>query len=291
MSSFRDRKKFATVFGNQMAYIEEGEGDPIVFLHGNPTSSYLWRNIMPYLAGKGRLIAPDLIGMGDSDKLENSGPDRYTYAEQRKYLFALLQQLDVTENVTLVLHDWGSSLGFDWASKNESALKGIAFMEAAVKALQNWDSFSDEGRALFEGFRSPAGEEMVLENNIFVEGFIPAAVLRDMSEEDLNEYRRPFLNAGEDRRPMLTFPRQIPIAGDPADVAAVVDAYSEWLGKTDIPKLFVNAEPGIILTGELRDFARSLSNVSEVTVPGLHYIQEDSPDEIGAAIRDWLDTI
>ncbi len=291
MSSFRDRKKFATVFGSQMAYIEEGEGDPIVFLHGNPTSSYLWRNVMPYLAGKGRLIAPDLIGMGDSDKLENSGPDRYTYAEQSKYLFALLEQLDVSENVTLVVHDWGSSLGFDWASKNEEAVKGIAFMEAAVKALKNWDSFTDEGRALFEGFRSPAGEEMVLENNIFVEGFIPAAVIRDMSEEDMNEYRRPYLNGGEDRRPMLTFPRQIPIAGDPPEVAAVVDAYSEWLGKTDIPKLFVNAEPGIILTGELRDYARSLSNVSEVTVPGLHYIQEDSPDEIGAAIRDWFDTI
>ncbi|MFY0596467.1 MAG: haloalkane dehalogenase [Cognatishimia sp.] len=291
MSSFRDRKKFATVFGSQMAYIEEGEGGPIVFLHGNPTSSYLWRNIMPYLAGKGRLIAPDLIGMGDSDKLQNSGPDRYTYAEQSKYLFALLEQLGVTENVTLVLHDWGSSLGFEWASKNEHAVKGIAFMEAAVKALQNWDSFTDEGRALFAGFRSPAGEEMVLENNIFVEGFIPAAVMRDLSEEEMNEYRRPYLNGGEDRRPMLTFPRQIPIAGDPPEVAAVVDAYSEWLGKTDLPKLFVNAEPGIILTGELRDYARSLSNVSEVTVPGLHYIQEDSPDEIGAAIRDWFGTL
>lgn len=291
MSSFRDRKKFATVFGSQMAYIEEGEGDPIVFLHGNPTSSYLWRNVLPHLAGKGRLIAPDLIGMGDSDKLDNSGPDRYTYAEQRKYLFALLDQLGVTENVTLVLHDWGSSLGFEWASKNEGAVKGIAFMEAAVQALKNWDSFDDEGRALFEGFRSPAGEQMVLDNNIFVEGFIPAAVIRDLSEEEMNEYRRPFLNAGEDRRPTLTFPRQIPIAGDPPEVAAVVDAYSAWLGKTDVPKLFVNAEPGIILTGELRDFARSLSNLSEVTVPGLHYIQEDSPDEIGTAIRDWFDTL
>jgi len=286
-TSFRDKKKFATVHGKQMAYIEEGTGDPIVFLHGNPMSSYLWRNVMPHLAGKGRLIAPDLIGMGDSDKLDNSGPDSYTFVEHRKYLFALLEQLGVTDNVTLVIHDWGSGLGFHWAHTHPEAVKGIAFMEAIVETRDSWDQFPDRAREMFQALRSPAGEEMVLDKNLFVEALVPGSILRDLTEEEMNEYRRPFANAGEDRRPTLTWPRQIPIEGQPADVTEIVDAYVDWLGKTSIPKLFVNADPGVLITGAVRDRVRSWPNITEVTVPGLHFIQEDSPDEIGAAVRDW----
>ena len=286
-TSFRDKKKFATVHGKQMAYIEEGTGDPIVFLHGNPMSSYLWRNVMPHLAGKGRLIAPDLIGMGDSDKLDNSGPDSYTFVEHRKYLFALLEQLGVTDNVTLVIHDWGSGLGFHWAHTHPEAVKGIAFMEAIVETRDSWDQFTDRAREMFQALRSPAGEEMVLEKNLFVEALVPGSILRDLTEEEMNEYRRPFANAGEDRRPTLTWPRQIPIEGQPADVTEIVDAYVDWLGKTSIPKLFVNADPGVLITGAVRDRVRSWPNITEVTVPGLHFIQEDAPDEIGLAVRDW----
>ena len=286
-TSFRDKKKFATVHGKQMAYIEEGTGDPIVFLHGNPMSSYLWRNVMPHLAGKGRLIAPDLIGMGDSDKLDNSGPDSYTFVEHRKYLFALLEQLGVTANVTLVIHDWGSGLGFYWAHTHPEAVKGIAFMEAIVETRDSWDQFPDRAREMFQALRSPAGEEMVLEKNLFVEALVPGSILRDLTEEEMNEYRRPFANAGEDRRPTLTWPRQIPIEGQPADVTEIVDAYVDWLGKTSIPKLFVNADPGVLITGAVRDRVRSWPNITEVTVPGLHFIQEDAPDEIGVAVRDW----
>jgi len=286
-TSFRDKKKFATVHGKQMAYIEEGTGDPIVFLHGNPMSSYLWRNVMPHLAGKGRLIAPDLIGMGDSDKLDNSGPDSYTFVEHRKYLFAFLEQLGVTDNVTLVIHDWGSGLGFDWAHTHPEAVKGIAFMEAIVETRDSWDQFPDRAREMFQALRSPAGEEMVLDKNLFVEALVPGSILRDLTEEEMNEYRRPFANAGEDRRPTLTWPRQIPIEGQPADVTEIVDAYLDWLGKTSIPKLFVNADPGVLITGAVRDRVRSWPNITEVTVPGLHFIQEDAPDEIGLAVRDW----
>jgi len=287
VQNFRGKKKFATVLGKQMAYIEEGEGDPIVFLHGNPTSSYLWRNILPHLAGRGRLIAPDLIGMGDSEKLEESGPDRYTFVEHRKYLFALLEQLGVIGNVTLVIHDWGSGLGFHWAHMHPKALKGIAFMEGIVAPVPGWDSFPEAPRAMFQSLRSEAGEEMVLEKNLFVEAILPGSILRDLNEEEMAEYRRPFANAGEDRRPTLTWPRQIPIGGDPADVAEIVEAYSAWLRETPVPKLFVNAEPGALIAGPVRDFVRSFPNLKEVTVAGSHFIQEDSPDEIGQAIKDW----
>lgn len=287
-ASFRDKKKFQTVHGKQMAYIEEGEGDPIVFLHGNPTSSYLWRNIMPHLAGRGRLIAPDLIGMGDSQKLENSGPDRYTFVEHRKYLFTLLDQLGVKENVTLVIHDWGSGLGFHWAHQHPDAVQAIAFMEAIVAPIPSWDNFPQDFADIFGGFRSPAGEEMVLQNNMFVEGILPGAILRQLSEEEMNEYRRPFANPGEDRRPTLAWPRQIPIAGEPADVVEIVSQYNAWLAETQVPKLFVNAEPGALIVGPVREMVRAWPNLSEVTVAGTHFIQEDSPDEIGNAIADWL---
>jgi haloalkane dehalogenase len=284
----RYTKQYKTVLGKQMAYIEEGEGDPIVFLHGNPTSSYLWRNVMPYLEGKGRLIAPDLIGMGDSEKLDNSDAQSYTYVEHRKYLFALLESLGVNSNVTLVVHDWGSGLGFHWAQQNPDAVKGIAFMEAIVAPVPNWDAFPESAVETFQGFRSPAGEQMVLEQNIFVEGVLPGMVLRDLSDAEMAEYRRPFLEPGEGRRPTLTWPRQLPIAGEPADVVQIVNDYGQWLAQSGIPKLFVNADPGVLIVGEVEDFVRSWPEITEVTVPGLHFVQEDSADLIGEAIVNWF---
>ena len=273
-----------------MAYVEMGTGDPIVFQHGNPTSSYLWRNIMPALAGKGRCIAVDLIGMGDSDKLDNPGPESYRYAEHRDYLFKAWEALGIEDRVTLVIHDWGSALGFDWARQNPDKVRGICYMEG-IPCPMNWSDWPDDARAVFEGFRSPAGENMVLEKNVFVERVLPGSVLRGLTDEEMAVYRRPFLNPGEDRRPTLTWPRQIPLDGEPADVVAIAERYAAWLSETDVPKLFINAEPGAILTGRQREFARSLTNQTEVTVAGSHFIQEDSPDEIAAALLSWLDSI
>jgi len=282
----RYEKKTLDVLGSKMAYIDEGSGDPIVFLHGNPTSSYLWRNIMPHLEGQGRLIAPDLIGMGDSAKLEPSGPDRYTFVEHRRYLDALLEALGVTENVTFVIHDWGSALGFDWANRHRDAVSGIAYMEAIVRPV-TWEEWPDAAAKIFQGFRSPAGEAMVLENNVFVERVLPGSILRDVGAEEMTVYLRPFADPGEGRRPTLTWPRQIPIEGEPADVVEIVQSYADWLSESPLPKLFVNADPGAILTGPQREFCRSWPNQQEVTVKGLHFVQEDSPDEIGEAIAKW----
>jgi len=273
-----------------MAYVDEGQGDAIVFQHGNPTSSYLWRNIMPHCEGLGRLIACDLIGMGESEKLENSGPDRYTYAEQRDYLFALWDQIGLGDNVIFVIHDWGSALGFDWSNQNRDRVKGLAYMEAVVKTL-NWSDFPDLGRKVFQGFRSEAGESMILDKNMFVERVLPGAVIRDMTEAEMNVYRKPYLAEGEDRRPTLTWPRQIPIEDEPADVCRIVGDYGAWLAQSDIPKLFVNATPGSILTGEQREFCRTWPNQTEVTVNGIHFVQEDSPDEIGYALAEFVKSI
>ena len=279
-------RKFVDVNGRRMAYIEMGSGDPIVFQHGNPTSSYLWRNIMPALAETGRCIAVDLIGMGDSDKLDDPGPDSYRYVEHRDYLFAAWEALGVRDNVTLVSHDWGSALGFDWARQNEDKVRGIAYMEAVVCPI-SWADWPDAARQIFRGFRSEAGESMVLDKNVFVERVLPGSVLRKMSDEEMAVYRRPFANAGEDRRPTLTWPRQIPIDGEPEDVVAVVADYAAWLQQSQVPKLFINAEPGAILTGRQREFCRGFPNQTEVTVAGIHFIQEDSPDEIAVAILEW----
>ncbi len=279
-------KRKASVNGLTMAYVDEGEGDPIVFLHGNPTSSYLWRNILPYLEGRGRLLAPDLIGMGDSDPLPDSGPGRYRFVEHREYLDALLEQLEVRENVTLVIHDWGSALGFDWARRHPDAVKGIAYMEGIVRPIPVED-WPDQSRKVFLAMRSEAGEEMVLQKNFFVEMLLPHAILRKLSDAEMDEYRRPFREAGEARRPTLTWPREIPLGGAPADVVEMVASYAEWLSGSQIPKLFINAEPGAILIGNQREFCRTWPNQTEVTVKGHHFIQEDSPDEIGAALLDW----
>jgi haloalkane dehalogenase len=279
--------KYHEIAGRRMAYIDEGQGDAIVFQHGNPTSSYLWRNIMSHLEGLGRLVACDLIGMGGSDKLSPSGPDRYHYAEQREFLFALWDALDLGDRVVLVLHDWGSALGFDWANQHRDRVQGIAYMEAIVIPM-TWTDFHPSVRGVFQGFRSPQGEQMVLEQNIFVEGVLPGAIRRQLSDEEMNHYRRPFVDPGEDRRPTLSWPRNIPIDGEPAEVTALVNQYRGWLEESHVPKLFVNAEPGAILAGRIRDYVRSWPNQAEITVPGVHFLQEDSPHEIGSAVAQFV---
>jgi haloalkane dehalogenase len=279
--------QYKEVNGNRMAYIDEGHGDAIVFQHGNPTSSYLWRNVMPHLEGLGRLVAADLIGMGASDKLADSGPDRYHYAEQRDYLFALWDELDLGDRVIFVLHDWGSALGFDWANRHRDRVAGIAYMEAVTMPI-NWSDFPGPMRTVFQGFRSPEGESMVLEQNMFVEAVLPASVKRQLSDEEMDHYRAPFRNPGEERRPTLSWPRNIPIEGEPADVVATVEEYGAWLSKSDVPKLFIKGEPGALIRGRALDFVRTWPNQTEVSVPGVHFIQEDSADEIGAAVASFV---
>ncbi len=283
-------KKHLTVMGKSMAYCEMGEGDPILFLHGNPTSSYLWRNIMPFAADLGRCLAPDLIGMGDSDKLDNPGPESYRFLEHRAYLDAWMEAVGVTDDVTLVIHDWGSALGFDWARRNPDRVKAIAYMEGIVRPVL-WEEWNQQSRPVFEGFRSEAGEAMVLRKNVFVEKVLPGSVLRGLTEAEMTVYRRPFLTPGEDRRPTLSWPRQIPLAGEPREVVDIVQEYADWMATNDLPKLFVNAEPGAILVGAQREFCRGWKNQTEVTVRGSHFIQEDSPTEIGEALHAWLSAL
>jgi haloalkane dehalogenase len=279
-------KQFATINGQKMAFIDEGEGHAIVFQHGNPTSSYLWRNVMPHCQGLGRLVACDLVGMGDSDKLPDSGPDQYTFAQHSEYLDGLFEHLNLGDKVILVIHDWGSALGFDWARRHADRVAGIVYMESIVQPV-TWADWPENARGVFQGFRSDAGEAMVLEKNVFVERVLPSAVMRGLTEEEMTEYRRPFTDTGESRRPTLTWPRQIPIEGEPANVVAIVDAYRQWLETASVPKLFINAEPGSILTGPQREYCRSWPNQQEITVKGTHFIQEDSPDEIGEAIAQF----
>ncbi len=275
-----------------MAYYDSGRVDgtdrTIVFLHGNPTSSYLWRNVIRHVAALGRCVAPDLIGQGDSDKLDDSGPESYTFVEHRAWLDGLLDRLELGSEIVFVIHDWGSALGFHWAHRHPDRVAGIAYMEAIVQPIASWDAWPDNARGIFQGFRSPAGEEMVLEKNLFVEAVLPSAIIRRLTPEEHAEYRRPFAEPGESRRPTLTWPRQIPVEGEPAEVVEIVRAYADWLSTSDVPKLFVNADPGAILIGPQREFCRTWPNQTEVTVAGIHFIQEDSPDEIGAALAAWL---
>jgi len=285
-ATFPYQKKRQQILGLEMAYVDEGQGDPIVFLHGNPNSSYSWRNIMPDVQKFGRIIAPDLIGMGDSQKLPDSGPDSYTFVEHRRYLDALLEALGVRERVTFVVHDWGSALGFDWSYRHPDAVRGIAYMEAIVKPYI-WSEFVGVGRKTFEALRSPAGEQMVLEQNSFVEFNLSAGIARKLSEEEMNEYRRPFAEPGEGRRPTLTWPRQLPIDGEPADVTEIVTAYGEWLAHSDVPKLYIQGDPGRLQPSQ-HAFCSTWPAQSTVIVKGLHNLQEDSPDEIGQAIANWL---
>ena len=280
--------KTMTVRGRHMAYVDEGEGEAIVFQHGNPTSSYLWRNVMPRCAGLGRrLVACDLIGMGGSDKLPNSGPDRYSYAEQRDHLFALWDQLALGNRVVLVLHDWGSALGFDWATRFPERVAGICYMEALVTPFTR-EEWMVPARAPLREMCSPAGEKLVLDENMFVEQYLPALVERTLLKAEMQAYRAPFAEPGEGRRPTLTWPRQIPVEDEPSDVAAVVVGYAKAMARSQTPKLFINAEPGRLLSGRPREVCRTWPNQTEVTVPGRHYIQEDSPDAIGEAIADFV---
>jgi haloalkane dehalogenase len=277
-------RKRVMVRDTEMAYVDVGEGDPIVFLHGNPTSSYLWRNIIPHLAGLGRCLAPDLIGMGDSGKAPKHS---YRFIDHARYLDRWFYALDLRQRVTPVVHDWGSALGFFWAQRYPDRVKGIAYMEAIVRPM-TWQEWPEQARALFQAMRSPAGEQIILEKNVFVERILPASVMRSLSEEEMTVYRRPYLEAGETRRPMLTWPREIPIEGAPQDVTHIVEEYGQWLSTSQVPKLFINADPGSILTGAQREFCRSFPNQEEITVKGRHFIQEDSPAEIGVALADFV---
>jgi haloalkane dehalogenase len=280
-------KSFATVGGRRVAYVELGAGELVfLFLHGNPTSSYLWRNVMPQVAGLGRCLAPDLIGMGDSEKLPSPGPETYRFATHREYLDGFVDAVIGPEaRIVPVGHDWGSALAFDWANRNRGRVAGIAYMEAIVRPLV-WAEWPEASRRMFQGFRGPAGDEMILDRNLFVERVLPASVLRPLAPAELDEYRRRFRERG-DRWPTLTWPRQIPVEGEPAEVVALVGDYAGWLAASKVPKLFVNAEPGAILVGAQREFCRAWPNQTEVTVAGSHFIQEDSGPEIGAAIAAW----
>ncbi len=280
----RYERRRVSVLDTEMAYVDSGAGAPIVFLHGNPTSSYLWRNVIPRVEGLGRCLAPDLIGMGDSGRISGS---LYRFADHARYLDAWFDAVGATENVTLVAHDWGSALGFFWAKRHPDRVRAIVYMEAIVRPL-TWDVWPEAARGIFQAMRSPAGEEIVLQKNVFVERILPASVLRGLTEEEMAVYRRPYLEPGESRRPTLTWPREIPLGGEPADVVEIVDRYAKWLATSDVPKLFINADPGSILTGAQREFCRSWPNQEEVTVNGIHFIQEDSPVEIGQAIANFL---
>jgi len=279
------------VLDSEMVYVDVGAGAPVVFLHGNPTSSYLWRNVMPHLGERScpqtdpvaRCLAPDLIGMGRSGKAPAGS---YRFADHARYLDAWFDALAL-HDVTLVMHDWGSALGFHWARRHPERVRGLAYMEAIVRPLA-WEEWPENARKIFQAMRSPAGEEIVLQKNAFVERILPGSILRRLADDEMAEYRRPWLEPGEGRRPMLTWPREIPLGGEPADVVAIVDDYARWLSSSPVPKLFVNAEPGSILVGAQREFCRAWPNQREVTVKGLHFVQEDAPDEIGRAVADFV---
>lgn len=281
------KRQHISVLDTQMSYIDVGQGDPIVFLHGNPTSSYLWRNVIPHVESLGRCLAPDLIGMGQSGK---SPTGDYRFLAHSRYLDEWIQKLQITSKLTLVIHDWGSALGFYRAHRFPAQIKGIVYMEAIVQAL-TWDMWPEKSRNIFQAMRSDAGEEIILNKNVFVDRILPGSILRELSQQELDIYRKPYLEEGESRRPTLTWPREIPIEGTPPDVFQLVHSYSQWLANNSIPKLFINAEPGAILTGQQRDFCRGWNNQDEVTVQGSHFIQEDSPNEIGVAIANWYSSL
>jgi haloalkane dehalogenase len=283
-------KRQIAVNGKTMSYVEMGQGDPIVFLHGNPTSSYLWRNVMPLVEQSGRCIAPDLIGMGDSDKLDKIGPDTYTFEIHRSFLDGFLDAIGANNKVTLVIHDWGSALGFDWANRHRESVKAIAYMEALVRPFVDWSDWHEGAASLFRSLRSDAGEHLILEKNLFIERILPGSIVRKLSEVEMDEYRRPFQNTNE-RWPTLSWPRSIPVAGNPSNTHKTIGEYAIWMAENELPKLFINAQPGAILTGSQRKFARSWKNQSEATVKGSHFIQEDSGPEIGQLVADWLSKI
>ncbi|HEV2673186.1 MAG TPA: haloalkane dehalogenase [Aliidongia sp.] len=275
-------RKFVSVLDSTMAYVDVGEGDPIVFLHGNPTPSYLWRNIIPHLLPLGRCLAPDYVGMGHSGKAPDGS---YRFVDHARYLDAWFDAMGLTENVILVVHDWGSALGFSWAQRHPERVKAIAYMEGIVRPFLSWDEWPETTKAFFQGQRTAAGEDLILQKNLFIEYLLP---LRGISAEAMEVYRRPFVTPGPSRQPMLTWSRELPIAGEPADVVAIVDTYARWLSTSPIPKLFINGDPAGFLIGAQREYCRAWPNQQEVTVEGAHFLQEDSPDEIGEAIAKFV---
>ena len=281
------KKKYIQVKNKSMAYVDEGNGETFLFLHGNPTSSYLWRNIAPHIEDLGRVVIPDLIGMGDSDKLDGIDNKDYQYHGQYGYLTSLIDSLDIGNDIHLIIHDWGSAMGFQFARENPNRIKSITYMEAIVMPL-TWDQWPDAATKIFGLFRSEAGEELVLEKNFFVERILLADSSSGYTDEERSEYIRPFINEGEDRRPTLTWPRQIPLDGEPSKVVEEVKQNAEFHKDSEIPKLFINAKPGSILVGDQREFARTWKNQKEVTVNGSHFVQEDSSEEIGIALRDFV---
>lgn len=284
-----DKKKTVEILGSIMAYVESGVGDPVILIHGNPTSSFLWRHVIPEIRYQARCIAIDLVGMGDSAKV-GTGPRSYRFLDHRTYLDAFLEVLEIGSEVILVGHDWGGVLAFDWANHHRSQVKGIAYLETVVAPL-TWDDWPPSARPIFQALRSEAGEEMVLNRNIFVERILPASVLNPLSASVMDEYRRPFKASGEGRRPTLTWPRELPIDGTPEAVAQIVADYAGWMATNQIPKLFINGDPGSILVGRQRQFCRGWPNQIEVTVPGIHFLPEDSGTAIGKAISGWIDRL
>tara|TARA_B100001113_G_scaffold68359_1_gene52782 strand:+ start:5031 stop:5894 length:864 start_codon:yes stop_codon:yes gene_type:complete len=283
-------KKYKEINSKKMAYVDEGSGDTFLFLHGNPTSSFLWRNIAPHVEDLGRIVIPDLIGMGDSEKLEGVDNPEYKYHGQYEYLTALIDELNLGDNIHLIIHDWGSAMGFQFARENQNRIKSITYMEAIVMPL-TWDQWPDPATKIFGLFRSEAGEELILEKNFFVERILLADSSTGYTEEEKSEYIRPFMNPGEDRRPTLTWPRQIPLDGEPREVVEEVRLNAEFHKESDIPKLFINADPGSILIGDQREFARTWKNQTEITVSGNHFIQEDSSEEIGSALKNFVESL
>jgi len=286
----RYERRRVPVLDTDMAYVDTGRGDPVVFLHGNPTSSFLWRKVMPHVQGVGRCLAPDLVGMGQSGKAPAGS---YRFVDHARYLDAWFEALELRARVTLVVHDWGSALGFHWARRHPDRVAGLVYMEAIVRPV-TWAEWPENARKIFQAMRSPAGEELVLQKNVFVDRILPGSVLRTMTDEEMDVYRAPYREPGESRRPVLQWPREIPVDGEPADVVEIVEAYGKWLAQSNVPKLFVNADPGSILVGAQREFCRSWPNQDEITVRGVHFVQEDSPLEIGQAVRAfvgrWTDT-
>jgi haloalkane dehalogenase len=278
-----DRRRVA-VLDSEMAYVDTGRGRPVVFLHGNPTSSYLWRNVIPHAARVARCLAPDLIGMGRSGKAPAGS---YRFVDHARYLDAWFDALALRD-VTLVIHDWGSALGFAWARRHPDRVAGLVYMEALVCPL-TWDDWPESARKIFQLMRSSAGEELVLQKNVFVERILPASIMRKLGDDEMDTYRAPFREPGESRRPTLTWPREIPIDGEPADVVRIVSDNASWLAKSSTPKLFINAEPGSILVGAQRELCRTWPNQREVTVRGLHFVQEDSPADIGRAVAEFVE--
>ena len=286
-SAWQHQKRYVTVLGRRMAYVEQGSGRPMVLLHGNPTSSFLWRNVLPHLEGLGRLIAPDLIGMGDSDKLETDEPDRYRFVSHARYLEAFLAHVGADRDVTLVLHDWGGALGFDWACRHQVAVRGMAYTETLVRPI-SYSDLAESFHPVLRAVRSAEGEHLVLQENMFIEKMLPSVTQKHLSEEEMTEYRRPFSQPGDGRLATLVWPRELPIDCDSADVTERMTAYSQWLKKSTVPKLFINVDPGVFVTGSVRELCRSFPNQEEVTVAGLHFPQEDSPDALGIAVARWL---